>query len=248
MRNEAVLIAPKIAACAAWADEIVVVDQHSEDGSKFIAEEALRLLAIEHRVETMRDPGLGKNISYAQVFDLATGDWVINTDVDEILVAPRGLRAALDKVPGDCAAVAVFRWHAVANGDAYFKVEDFERKRFRFLRKPGAIVLVATTSNYGKMAHRVEPVAPECEEPRYDVPIEDAFLMEFKAPHQHYADQLFYAAIGGKNEVKECEQAFSRDELRLGRGLFEANHGQWSPRGQKKGSLFARLRGLLGSD
>jgi glycosyltransferase involved in cell wall biosynthesis len=248
MRNEAVLIASKIAACATWADEIVVVDQHSEDGSKFIAEEVLRLLAIEHRVETMRGPGLGKSLSYAQAFEMATGDWVINTDVDETLVAPRGLKAALDKVPEACAAVATFRWHAVANGDAYFKVEEFDRKRCRFLRKPGAIVLELTTSHYGKWAHRVEPVAPECEEPRYDVPIEDAFLMEFKAPHEHYADQLFYAAIRGKNELRQCEEAFSRDELRVGRSLFEARHGQWSPRGRKKSSLFRRLRGVLGSD
>jgi hypothetical protein len=144
--------------------------------------------------------------------------------------------------------VATFRWHAVANGDAYFKVEDFERKRCRFLRKPGAIVLEPKTSDYGKLVHQVEPVAPECEEPRYDVPIEDAFLMEFKAPHQHYADQLFYAAIGGKNEVEKCEQAFSRGELRVGRSLFEAGHGQRSPRGREKGSLFTRLRGVLRSD
>ena len=39
MRNEAVLIASKIAACCTWADEVVVVDQRSEDGSAFIAKE-----------------------------------------------------------------------------------------------------------------------------------------------------------------------------------------------------------------
>jgi glycosyltransferase involved in cell wall biosynthesis len=227
MRNEAVLIASKLALCASWADEIVVIDQRSEDESVFIAREALRLLAIEHAIEPMRGDVLGKALSYPQAFDLATGDWVVYTDVDEILVA-RGLAAALARVPAECCAPGVRRWHGIVNRDDYFKVEELDHKRFRFLRKPGARVLRLDTDRY--VAHQSEPVESASEHPRYDLPVEDAFLMEFKAPYQHYADQLFYDAIGSRNERRRCEQEFAASDLRIGRMLFEAAHAQNAPR------------------
>lgn len=130
MPNEAVLIASRLAHCAAWADEIVVIDQHSEDGSPFIAAEPVRLLEVDHRIEPMKGDVLGKERSYPHAFDLAGGDWVVPTDVDEVLVAPRGLSAALAKVPAETCAPGVQRWHGIVNGPRYFKVEAFDRKGF----------------------------------------------------------------------------------------------------------------------
>jgi len=230
MRNEAVLIASKLALCASWADEIVVIDQRSEDESVFIAREALRLLAIEHAIEPMRGDVLGKEFSYPHAFELATGDWVVYTDVDEILVARRGLAAALSRVPAECCAPGVRRWHGIVNGDAYFKVEKHDHKRFRFLRKPGARVFRPDTDRYRDVLHKREPIEPEAERPRYDLPVEDVFLMEFKAPYQHYADQLFYHAVGSRNDRLRCEQEFAASDLRIGRMLFEAAHAQNAPR------------------
>lgn len=230
MRNEAVLIASKLALCASWADEIIVIDQRSEDGSPFIAAEVLRLMQVDHQIEPMKGDVLGKEFSYPHAFDLATGDWVVYTDVDEVLVAPHGLVAALEKVPAGNCAPGVFRWHGIVNGPAYFKVEEFDHKRFRFLRKPGARVFRPDTDRYKDVLHKREPIEPEAEHPKYDIPVEDAFLMEFKAPYQHYADQLFYDAVGSLNDRKACEAAFQQRDLDLGRLLYEAAHSENKPR------------------
>lgn len=230
MRNEAVLIASKIAACASWADQIVVVDQRSEDGSLFTAKEVLRLLEIDHQVFTMRSEVLGKEFSYAEAFEAADGDWVVYTDVDEILVCRGGLREALAEVPAACNAPGIVRWHAIVQGDQYFKVEKFDLKRFRILRKPGAVVFDAKTKRYKDLLHKHEPVEPEAELPRYDFAQKTAFLMEFKAPYQHFADQLFYEAVGSKNDRKACEAAFSKRDQMLGRTMYELGHLEHAPR------------------
>jgi glycosyltransferase involved in cell wall biosynthesis len=230
MRNEAVLIAAKLAACSVWADEIVVIDQKSEDGSSFIAREALALIGDEHRVVPMRGDVLGKEFSFAQGFEAASGDWVVYTDVDEVLVAPQGFATALAAVPDACAAPGILRWHAIANGDAYFKVERFDEKRFRLLRKPGARVFEPETRRYKDLLHKREPVDPAALEPHYSIPREQAFLMEFKTPYQHYADQLFYEAVGSRNDRAACEERFGPGDLEIGRALFEGGHAEHRPR------------------
>ncbi len=230
MRNEAVLIASKIAACSTWADEIVVVDQRSEDGSAFIAKETLRLIGIDHKVETMRGDVLGKEFSYAQVYEAATGDWVVYTDVDEILVCPSGLKNVLGEVPEDCIAPGTFRWHGIVNGDAYFKVEEYDHKRFRLLRKPGVEVFDPDTKQYKDLLHKHEPVKRGTENPKFDIPKEKLFLIEMKAPYQHYADQLFYVAVGSRNDRKACEEQFSDKDLLLGKTLYELGHQENAPR------------------
>ncbi len=229
MRNEAVLIASKLAACATWADQIVCVDQRSEDGSLFTAREVLRLLEIEHEAFTTRSEVLGKEFSYLEGFEAATGDWVVYTDVDEILVARGGFKKVLETVPPECNGPTIVRWHAIVHGDDYFKVEKFDVKRFRILRKPGAEVFDAKTKRYKDLLHKHEPVTPESELPRFDIPQKQAFLMEFKAPHQHFADQLFYEAVGSRNDRKACEEAFSSRELALGRAMYELGHQENAP-------------------
>ncbi len=178
----------------------------------------------------MKGDVLGREYSYSHAFELASGQWVVYTDVDEVLVAPNGLRAALEKVPDATHAPGIHRWHAIVNGDTYFKVEEFDQKRFRLLRKPGAKVSLPASDRYRNVLHKREPVEPDAEDPRYDIPVADAFLMEFKAPYQHYADQLFYDAVGSRNDRKSCEAEFSKPDLAAGQALFEAGHAEHAPR------------------
>ena len=136
----------------------------------------------------------------------------------------------MSKVPAENCAPGVFRWHGIANGPRYFKVEEFDHKRFRFLRKPGARVFRPDTDRYKDVLHKREPIEPEAEHPKYDLPVEDAFLMEFKAPYQHYADQLFYEAVGSLNDKQACEAEFAERDLALGRLLYQAAHTENKPR------------------
>jgi glycosyltransferase involved in cell wall biosynthesis len=93
--------APVIRRClesVAWADEIVVLDSESSDGTTELCRE------FTPRVETVRDwPGFGplKN----RAVELARGDWVFNIDADE-WVTP-ALRAEVEaalRQPGKAAA------------------------------------------------------------------------------------------------------------------------------------------------
>ena len=229
MRNEAPLIAAKIAACTAWADQIVIIDQHSEDGSLMIAREVLRLLEVPGTAGLMEGEILGKEFSFAQAFEAAHGDWVVFTDIDEVLVTRRPLSDILEDVPSACAAPRILRWHAVASGERFLKTEPFEDKRFRILRKPGASVFRPRTRHYRDLLHKQEPVEKRAEDPRHTLPRKDAFLMEFKASYQHVADQLFYQAVGSRNDLQDCVESLPESAIRLGRALFEAGHTKHSP-------------------
>lgn len=97
--------AADIRAClesVAWADEIVVVDSGSTDGTVAICEE------LGARVFVHDWPGFGRQKNRA--LDYATGDWVLSLDADE-RVTP-GLRTSIEAVlrGGDaCAAWEVSR-------------------------------------------------------------------------------------------------------------------------------------------
>lgn len=89
--------APRIARClqsVAWADEIVILDSGSTDGTPDIAR------TMGARVQQSADwPGFGPQKNRA--IDLATGDWVLVLDADET-VTPElaaAIRAALDGPP-----------------------------------------------------------------------------------------------------------------------------------------------------
>jgi len=93
--------APVIRRClesVAWADEIVVLDSESNDGTAELCRE------FTPQVETVRDwPGFGplKN----RAVERAQGEWVFNIDADE-WVTP-ALRAEIEaalREPGDAAA------------------------------------------------------------------------------------------------------------------------------------------------
>ncbi len=75
----------------AWADEIIVLDSASDDGTAAIARE------LHARVVATTDwPGFGAQKNRA--LDLATGDWVLSLDADE-WVTPE-LRAAIEAAIG----------------------------------------------------------------------------------------------------------------------------------------------------
>ncbi len=116
----------------AWADEIVVVDAESEDKTATIARE------FTDRVVVRPWPGYAIQKNYA--IDLATGDWALSLDADEVVSAE--LAAEIGRVlaadgPADGYAVPrrnIFWGRWVRHGGLYpdHQVRLFRRTRGRF--------------------------------------------------------------------------------------------------------------------
>jgi glycosyltransferase involved in cell wall biosynthesis len=140
-----------------WADEIVVVDAESEDKTVAIAQE------FTDRVVVRPWPGYAAQKNTA--LDLATGDWVLSLDADEV-VSPE-LRAEIARVlasdgPADGYAVPrrnIFCGRWVRHGGLYpdRQLRLFRRGRGRFearavhesVRVDGRVASVA-----GHLEHR----------------------------------------------------------------------------------------------
>jgi len=115
-----------------WADEIVVVDAESEDKTVAIAQE------FTDRVVVRRWPGYAAQKNAA--LDLASGDWVLSLDADEV-VSPE-LRAEIARVlasdgPADGYTVPrrnIFWGRWVRHGGLYpdRQLRLFRRGRGRF--------------------------------------------------------------------------------------------------------------------
>jgi (heptosyl)LPS beta-1,4-glucosyltransferase len=86
-KNEADRLRPCLDSLAGWADEIVVLDSGSTDGTVAIARE------VTDRVWVTDWPGFGAQKQRA--VERATGDWVLSIDADEI-VSPE-LRHDVDR-------------------------------------------------------------------------------------------------------------------------------------------------------
>lgn len=98
-RNEAGAIA-RCLESVVWADEIIVLDSGSSDGTPDIARR------FKARVETASGwPGFGPQKNRA--LDLATGEWVLSLDADE-WVTP-ALRAAIERAMAEPTGNVVFR-------------------------------------------------------------------------------------------------------------------------------------------
>jgi len=116
----------------AWADEIVVVDAESEDKTVTVARE------FTDRVVVRPWPGYAAQKNAA--LDLATGDWALSLDADEIVSAE--LRAEIAAVlavdgPADGYAVSrrnIFWGRWVRHGGLYpdWQVRLFRRGRGQF--------------------------------------------------------------------------------------------------------------------
>jgi glycosyltransferase involved in cell wall biosynthesis len=114
-KNEADVIG-RCLESVAWADESIVLDSASEDGTTDIAR---RLGA---KIETTADwPGFGPQKNRALAF--ATGDWVLSLDADE-WVTPE-LRAEIERVL------------AAPHGNAAFKMPRLSSYCGRFMRRSG---------------------------------------------------------------------------------------------------------------
>jgi len=114
-KNEAGVIA-RCLESVAWADEIVVLDSASSDGTLDIARR------FNARVETTSDwPGFGPQKNRA--LDLVTCDWVLALDADE-WVSP-GLRAAIEDAI------------AASNGKCAFRMPRLSSYCGRFMRHSG---------------------------------------------------------------------------------------------------------------
>jgi glycosyltransferase involved in cell wall biosynthesis len=116
----------------AWADEIVVVDAESEDKTATIAREFTDRVVIR--------PWPGYAVQKNTAIDLATGDWILSLDADEVvsseLAAEIGRVLAADG-PADGYAVPrrnVFWGRWVRHGGLYpdWQVRLFRRTRGRF--------------------------------------------------------------------------------------------------------------------
>ena len=90
-RNEARVIA-RCLESVAWADEIIVLDAASTDGTADIARK------LRAQVTTTAEwPGFGPQKNRA--LDLATGDWVLSLDADEWITPELRTEISLDHQP-----------------------------------------------------------------------------------------------------------------------------------------------------
>jgi glycosyltransferase involved in cell wall biosynthesis len=93
--NEAHQVRYALGTLVPWCDEVVVVDQHSEDGTADIARSMGAVVHEHERTGGMADPA--RRFAVAQ----ASGDWVLILDADE-MVPPRlaeELRRVADSDP-----------------------------------------------------------------------------------------------------------------------------------------------------
>ncbi|MEY3953120.1 MAG: hypothetical protein RL320_1922, partial [Pseudomonadota bacterium] len=108
-KNEADRIEASLASVAHWADEIIVLDSGSTDGTAEIARR------FTDRVWVTDWPGYGAQRNRALAH--CTGEWVLSLDADEVVTEP--LKAQIDAAladPGLTATVIKFPWRTYLFG------------------------------------------------------------------------------------------------------------------------------------
>lgn len=128
-KDEEPRIAGAIASGQGLADEVIVVDGGSTDGTV-----ALARAAGARVIEMGNSDNLSANRNAA--IDASTGDWVVFLDCDELIVNPTGLRAFLesDKVEA-LDGLAIKQLYLDANDkptEALYPVRIFRRGRVRY--------------------------------------------------------------------------------------------------------------------
>jgi glycosyltransferase involved in cell wall biosynthesis len=142
-----------------WADEIVVVDAESEDKTVAIAQE------FTDRVVVRPWPGYAAQKNTA--LDLATGDWVLSLDADEV-VSPE-LRAEIARVlaadgPADGYTVPrrnIFWGRWVRHGGLY------PDRQLRFFRRGRGRFVARAVHESVRVEGRVEPADGHLEHRSY---------------------------------------------------------------------------------
>lgn len=137
-------ILPLCLASATWADEILVVDSHSTDGTREIARK-FGARVLEHDFA-----GFAAQLNWA--FEQTTTDWIMVVDADEVV--DQELRAAVEEVMASPAPE--FEVYDVVR-DAYFlgrrmRSSSWSNERLPRLFRRGAMVykgLVHQVPDYG---------------------------------------------------------------------------------------------------
>jgi glycosyltransferase involved in cell wall biosynthesis len=122
----------RVLASVAWADEIVIVDGGSSDGTEEIA----RRFTDRFEIREFRGFGLQKQ----SALDLCTGDWVLSIDSDEVVSDT--LRRSIERAVTDPGDSVAFRmklatcfagvWFGARGWRADRKLRLFRRDRGRF--------------------------------------------------------------------------------------------------------------------
>jgi glycosyltransferase involved in cell wall biosynthesis len=124
-----------------WADEIVVVDMHSDDRTTEIAS-GLGARVFLHERLGYADP------ARAFAVGQATGDWILILDADELVPEPLSLRLQAMAAAGEADAVRIFRRnHLLGAPLGYTGWGPQQDPHVRFFRK-GALDLTPDVHNY----------------------------------------------------------------------------------------------------
>ena len=145
VRNEEEILSRAIASTVGLADEIVVLDTGSTDGTVVLA----KSLNCKTLVGGDR---MHKSQSRNEAMAAASGDWIVILDADERIADPEGLRAFLETTE----ARAVYIKLAYVNSDgnttlSYPQMRCWRRDTYRY--KYRAHEVPVPTNGWGELAH-----------------------------------------------------------------------------------------------
>ena len=217
VRNEELLIAKHLVGLAQLTDDVVCVVQPSADSTVQIARHTAQQLAdygVTVRVMEHEPPKMGKEHSVRFALDQCHHEWYLDVDADETYVGASPGQI-IEEFGGQYEAFSIARWHAVAAHEGrWLKVEPWSH-RLRLANKHKVPEHATFDLHIGlDQAFQGRPVAA------LDQRV--ARLLEYKAPWQHYVDQLFYESNGGMNDKAYCEEHLAPVDLAVGRAFFDA--------------------------
>ena len=145
VRNEEEILADAVGSTVGLADEVIVVDTGSSDGTVALARD---LGCILPSTADRMDKGGARN----KAIDAASGDWVVILDADEQIADPVGLRKFLETT----SAQAVYIRLAFVDGDgnftlSYQQMRCWRRGTFRY--KYRAHEVPVPTNGWGKVEY-----------------------------------------------------------------------------------------------
>jgi glycosyltransferase involved in cell wall biosynthesis len=212
VRNEDILMGHLMCHMASIADEVVVLVQPSTDPTLLIARDCAQLLGVPCKVIEHAPEQLGWEFSMVEATKHCKHDWVFCLNADESYVGPPLSKFAKEAKAQKKHAVAFQRWHAVTcNKGEWFKVERWAY-RLRLFRK----------DHLGGEVQKIhDGLENRFEKDRIEITSDRARILEYKAPWQHYRNQLFYASRGVLNEEMRCRDIMPKIDLQIGKLLWE---------------------------
>jgi hypothetical protein len=216
VRNEELLIAKHLAELARHATESVCVVQPSTDCTLMFAQYTatqlasvgLRCRVVEHAPER-----LGKEFSLGFALEQCAFDWCFNLDADETYVG-RSPAEVIEGSPPYASAITLPHVQAVGcTRETWFKEEPVKPK----------VRLVHRGRLYGNLSVDLHEGLDKLMygETVSHLPASEGRIVEYKAPWQHYVDQLFYEAEGSpQHEARQCRERLTPQALELGETAF----------------------------